>query len=654
MPEHETALPRSETASSDMTIFHTRAAKQSKLWRQVQPTMVPHAGLLICAAALLMCSAAAYTHSPHFCAQRLRRIKTHPPRPRPLRKLNAPAPKCTAHGFCGRFPDPSQNMDFASRLSPRCAALLETFRSPESAAGLSNVLPRDGANGCRPQDVAGARQPLVMASNTTATFVLCTAPKAGCTNIRKLLYSMLMHPGMPVQDALGQFLRPHTFRYPAIALYSESDVELGGLKAAVAAAAAADSTGRVFDRVLRRPARRLADNDDGVLWQPGAGAPTPMPGPGGTPATPPGLGRGEMPGPGGARASSPVPGLGPVGAPAPRPAPAPGPVPAPAPGLEDGDVDVPAPDGGDIEAAAGETTPVPPDVSIPDGHAPPPRLPAGVPSFTFGRNPYVRLLSGFRDKMVYNPQRRDQYTVQQVNAHLGEARRARWADTPAAFRTFVHALSARGLAGVDFHFQATTEVCADRIGLRFDFYLRLEEMAEWFPCWMDGLGLREWTETGWADTPHGRMFVGSDARQKFVTLNSYKHKKASIPVWNESRGAASFGERGVDWDLLSGDKCWWAPKGMTCEEYYASFVAADGSIVPGARARGGEGGGGAPPQAAPEQLSPQSSGRQRDAHDTNSQEAWELFYDQETADLAYLLYSRDFRAFGYEPSVIGR
>ena len=38
---------------------------------------------------------------------------------------------------------------------------------------------------------------------------------------------------------------------------------------------------------------------------------------------------------------------------------------------------------------------------------------------------------------------------------------------------------------------------------------------------------------------------------------------------------------------VRGDKCWWSPKGTSCEDYYASFTLPDGTVVPGSRSSKG-------------------------------------------------------------------
>ena len=37
--------------------------------------------------------------------------------------------------------------------------------------------------------------------------------------------------------------------------------------------------------------------------------------------------------------------------------------------------------------------------------------------------------------------------------------------------------------------------------------------------------------------------------------------------------------------LVSGDKCWWSPKGVSCKDYYESFTQPDGTVVPGGGAK---------------------------------------------------------------------
>ena len=42
------------------------------------------------------------------------------------------------------------------------------------------------------------------------------------------------------------------------------------------------------------------------------------------------------------------------------------------------------------------------------------------------------------------------------------------------------------------------------------------------------------------------------------------------------------------------------------------------------------------------------SGSEADVHSTSADDKWELFYDQEIADMVYEAYKIDFDAFGYD------
>jgi hypothetical protein len=46
------------------------------------------------------------------------------------------------------------------------------------------------------------------------------------------------------------------------------------------------------------------------------------------------------------------------------------------------------------------------------------------------------------------------------------------------------------------------------------------------------------------------------------------------------------------------------------------------------------------------------AGLKSDQHDHNAATQWQQYYDQETADLVFLLYAEDFRSFGYERFVV--
>ena len=84
----------------------------------------------------------------------------------------------------------------------------------------------------------------------------------------------------------------------------------------------------------------------------------------------------------------------------------------------------------------------------PNDYADRPRLPAEMPSFIVGRNPYIKVLSGYLDKMVDNPKRHDQVTYKHVNEHLGVTKNMTWSNDVAGFQAFVRKLSEKGVDGV--------------------------------------------------------------------------------------------------------------------------------------------------------------------------------------------------------------
>jgi hypothetical protein len=123
--------------------------------------------------------------------------------------------------------------------------------------------------------------------------------------------------------------------------------------------------------------------------------------------------------------------------------------------------------------------------------------------------------------------------------------------------------------------------------------LKMEEMAEWYPCWVDGLQLSDFVWKGW--------------------------------------------ERSNDGDFLHKEglkSCWWKPERTTCDIYYEKTHNSKGR----AQASG--------------YWKPGTTTRAGDKHDTAAAEKWQQFYDQGTADLVYELYKDDFIAFGYDRLVL--
>ena len=80
--------------------------------------------------------------------------------------------------------------------------------------------------------------------------------------------------------------------------------------------------------------------------------------------------------------------------------------------------------------------------------------------------------------------------------------------------------------------------------------------------------------------------------------------------------------------------CFWRPAGMSCKDFRAATVNADGKAIPMTTA------------AASQAILGQ------DKHNTAAADKMREFYTQQTADLVYQLYRRDFDAFGYKRMVV--
>ena len=213
------------------------------------------------------------------------------------------------------------------------------------------------------------------------------------------------------------------------------------------------------------------------------------------------------------------------------------------------------------------------------------------PSFILGRSPYVRVLSGFLNKMVFDPnvkEPHDMYNFHDTNRALGRPIDKQFRATRESFTNFLRLLEKAGTVNINDHFMRAGLVC-DGGRWPYEFYLRLEEMTEWFPCWEAALGLQGFTRNGWLTTAEGKKHDG---------------------VSNE---------------------CWWKPPGVSCEDYFEKATAADGSAQP-----------------VTETF---VAAEKHDEHDTKASEKWRKFYTQETGDLLHRLYKEDFDLWGYEREI---
>ena len=130
-------------------------------------------------------------------------------------------------------------------------------------------------------------------------------------------------------------------------------------------------------------------------------------------------------------------------------------------------------------------------------------------------------------------------------------------------------------------------VC-DPGSVRYAYWLRLEELPAWLPCFLDGLRLRPFALRGWRQRP-------------------------------------------LEWlNDPTRDGCFWTPANMSCSDFRAAITGAGGKLVPLADA------------AAP-------ASRRTGGHATGADTLVARFYTQALADTVYQLYKPDFEAFGYAP-----
>jgi hypothetical protein len=112
--------------------------------------------------------------------------------------------------------------------------------------------------------------------------------------------------------------------------------------------------------------------------------------------------------------------------------------------------------------------------------------------FMWVRNPYSRLLSGFLDKAVNAPE------WWQIRFRIWEFG-GPYGDSPDEFLRFVKTMLKMHSEGkhIDPHFSPQVEHCGLPQGMRYDFYLKVEEMEEWYADLIHILGMEKTVSSGW-------------------------------------------------------------------------------------------------------------------------------------------------------------
>ena len=207
---------------------------------------------------------------------------------------------------------------------------------------------------------------------------------------------------------------------------------------------------------------------------------------------------------------------------------------------------------------------------------------------------YIRLVSGFLDKMVPDNRRQhDWRTLYHVNQDLKLPDRHEFASSVADFHRFVRMLNSTDINKINDHFQPQV-LAGDKGLLLHTYHLRLEDMAHWLPCFVEGLQLHKFTSTGWQQRP--LMYVGA----------------------------------------AESDGCFWSPPGMSCAEFAAATTDSEGRAQPLPRHNRSA--------VMPGQVS-------HDFHTTDANGKFLAYYTPEIEEMVYNLYQADFEVFGFKRAV---
>ena len=129
---------------------------------------------------------------------------------------------------CGPLREASLRIPFSERLSPECQTVMRAYqpKGPDAAAArllrrkwhrVSKCAAERGSFGS-----ASANNPVVVQSGNAPPFMMCNIPKVGCTNFRKLLRVLMLHPDPLPTGATEQMWPAHVGTYPTLWQYSHT------------------------------------------------------------------------------------------------------------------------------------------------------------------------------------------------------------------------------------------------------------------------------------------------------------------------------------------------------------------------------------------------------------------------------------------------
>eukprot|EP01023_Acetabularia_acetabulum_P065864 TRINITY_DN877_c0_g1_i5.p1 TRINITY_DN877_c0_g1~~TRINITY_DN877_c0_g1_i5.p1 ORF type:complete len:329 (-),score=9.80 TRINITY_DN877_c0_g1_i5:487-1473(-) len=116
-----------------------------------------------------------------------------------------------------------------------------------------------------------------------------------------------------------------------------------------------------------------------------------------------------------------------------------------------------------------------------------------IPRFALSRNPYIRVISMFLDKIMRDTKKSRMY-MRNVGFKLGEEK---------SFDRFVEVLHNRPRDPtmkeelLNQHFVSQSRICNMHLGMSYNVKLQAEQINEWYDCFIDLINMREELMHGW-------------------------------------------------------------------------------------------------------------------------------------------------------------
>lgn len=124
-----------------------------------------------------------------------------------------------------------------------------------------------------------------------------------------------------------------------------------------------------------------------------------------------------------------------------------------------------------------------------------------IPRIFIVRNPYERLLSGYLDKVVKPDMKEvtalggfeNYYNAYQLPLSLNTSVQANPVATFLQFLRYINNVQQH----VDGHWMSQSKSCFLQYGMKYDYFLHVEHMAQWYSPLVQYLGLEKEVDTGW-------------------------------------------------------------------------------------------------------------------------------------------------------------